>query len=915
MSKRYPLARFAILIFVLTIVSALSFAAASGERLNYLDSVREYFGQQKVPTNAEPEAKKAVYTAALPADATRILWSAPSSSPWLTASNWTGGAVPTNSQIAQFGTNPTSGTLGVGINFGSTTNAGTQINGQRVEEVGAIEVVSPRSADLFIGNSSGTAGATGKLRPLGVTVNGIDNVILRNNSAATFTIQDRQGASGTQTMGLELINATNNIVNIDGTGGIVISSIISGPGKKLTLSGSGSGTLMLSGANTFSGDTIIAKGILSLIGSASIANSPAIEIQGGAGLDVLSLVTPLTLASGQALKASGTTSSGTIYTSSTKGLTTAIDSPLLFTAFNGTTPPLKVSNSGGALTLQAGNPVTVTVAAGSPLGVGDYKLIAKANGASVAGTAPTSLTVNGDGLAAGTAATLQIVAGELFLHVVSATPVIGVTPASISFGNQQVSVSSSPQNISISNTGNGPLTINNITFTGTDSGDFSTTAVTPIVLNPNASTSIPITFTPGAAGSRSGQIDIASNDPVSPTKSVSLNGTGVQPSILQLSSSSYAEDESQTLQIIVTRSGDTTGTSTVDLLTSGGDAVGGASCTVGVDYVSTSVGLTFVPSETSKTIQIPICSDMVVESVETFGLSISNPGSGTTLGSPASATVSINDTASEYRSTDPIAFNSSGAAAPYPSTINVSGATPLVGSMRVTLFDVHAAFADDIDILLVGPQGQMLVLMSDAGGSDGLASASTLTFTDSTGLSLPDAGTIPTGQYRTTNWAPDPDSFLGAPAGPYGDPATLTNPFGQTFAGTDPNGTWSLYVMNDNESTLGSGATDGIVGGWGIEFVGVTAAQGGLSGRVMSADGSGIRNAFVTVSGRGLSQPLSARTDGSGKYSVDGLLAGQDYIVTVEAKGFTFAKPTVLMRFNGDGTEMNFIAEQLKKGK
>jgi hypothetical protein len=235
--------------------------------------------------------------------------------------------------------------------------------------------------------------------------------------------------------------------------------------------------------------------------------------------------------------------------------------------------------------------------------------------------------------------------------------------------------------------------------------------------------------------------------------------------------------------------------------------------------------------------------------------------------------------------------------------------------MRVTLFDVHAAFADDIDILLVGPQGQMLVLMSDAGGSDGLASASTLTFTDSTGLSLPDAGTIPTGQYRTTNWAPDPDSFLGAPAGPYGDPATLTNPFGQTFAGTDPNGAWSLYVMNDNESTLGSGATDGIVGGWGIEFVGVTAAQGGLSGRVMSADGSGIRNAFVTVSGRGLSQPLSARTDGSGKYSVDGLLAGQDYIVTVEAKGFTFAKPTVLMRFNGDGTEMNFIAEQLKKGK
>src|SRR5438034_256209 len=128
MSKRHSLVRFAIPIFFVTIVSALSYAAASGEHLNYFESVRAYFDHQKAVAaeGTEYHTKMTVYNAALSADAARILWSASSASPWLTGSNWTGGAVPTNSQIAQFGSNPTSGTLGVGINFGSTTNAETQ---------------------------------------------------------------------------------------------------------------------------------------------------------------------------------------------------------------------------------------------------------------------------------------------------------------------------------------------------------------------------------------------------------------------------------------------------------------------------------------------------------------------------------------------------------------------------------------------------------------------------------------------------------------------------------------------------------------------------------------------------------------------------------------------------------------------
>ena len=48
---------------------------------------------------------------------------------------------------------------------------------------------------------------------------------------------------------------------------------------------------------------------------------------------------------------------------------------------------------------------------------GSYKLIAKSGSATVAGTAPTAVTVNGDGNASNTSATLRITAGELWMDL------------------------------------------------------------------------------------------------------------------------------------------------------------------------------------------------------------------------------------------------------------------------------------------------------------------------------------------------------------------------------------------------------------------------------------------------------------------------------------------------------------------
>jgi predicted extracellular nuclease len=198
--------------------------------------------------------------------AANILWSSAAGSAWLTAGNWTGGAVPTGTDVAQFGVNPTAAT-GVGINFNNTTNAGVQTNGQRIEEVAAVEITSARAAAFLIGDSSTTAGATGMFRLNGATVNAVTHVILRNNSSQLFTIQNTQG-TGTQTMSVLLNDATDNLINIDGTGGITISSVIKDAGgSHITLGGAGSGALTLSGLNTYSGGTTI--GSSRVIGNAN----------------------------------------------------------------------------------------------------------------------------------------------------------------------------------------------------------------------------------------------------------------------------------------------------------------------------------------------------------------------------------------------------------------------------------------------------------------------------------------------------------------------------------------------------------------------------------------------------------------------------------------------------------------------
>jgi photosystem II stability/assembly factor-like uncharacterized protein/subtilisin-like proprotein convertase family protein len=108
--------------------------------------------------------------------------------------------------------------------------------------------------------------------------------------------------------------------------------------------------------------------------------------------------------------------------------------------------------------------------------------------------------------------------------------------------------------------------------------------------------------------------------------------------------------------------------------------------------------------------------------------------------------------------------------------------------------------------------------MSDVGQMDGFDNPATITLSDAgAALITNQGGQIASGIYKPTNHsdATPADSFdAPAPAAPYNSPLnTGAATFASVFNGANPNGTWSLYVMDDSSSDRGS-----IAGGWCLEI-------------------------------------------------------------------------------------------------
>jgi M6 family metalloprotease-like protein/uncharacterized repeat protein (TIGR01451 family) len=158
-----------------------------------------------------------------------------------------------------------------------------------------------------------------------------------------------------------------------------------------------------------------------------------------------------------------------------------------------------------------------------------------------------------------------------------------------------------------------------------------------------------------------------------------------------------------------------------------------------------------------------------------------------------------------FANANTITIPDSGTASPYPSTINVSGVTGLLDKVTVTLANLNHTFIEDVDVLLVGPNGQKVMLMSDCGNPAAVANT-TVTLDDAAAAALPDDGQIFSGSYQSADYEPG-DSFA-APA-PGGAPGTAL----AIFKNTDPNGTWSLYIVDDASGDFGA-----VSNGWSLNF-------------------------------------------------------------------------------------------------
>jgi hypothetical protein len=184
------------------------------------------------------------------------------------------------------------------------------------------------------------------------------------------------------------------------------------------------------------------------------------------------------------------------------------------------------------------------------------------------------------------------------------------------------------------------------------------------------------------------------------------------------------------------------------------------------------------------------------------------PASATTFTNPA--TITINHGTCDAQAP----------ATPYGSPITVAGLAGTVTDVNVTLTNVTDPSPIGRRALLVGPQGQTTLLLHEvfANGATGV----TFTLDDEAAGEMP--GTLASGTYKPTTseiGCGIVNEMTAFPA-PAPAPAAVSNEFPHygaalsTFDGTNPNGVWSLYVIDDSDSS--SLFVTGSIGGWSLDI-------------------------------------------------------------------------------------------------
>lgn len=171
------------------------------------------------------------------------------------------------------------------------------------------------------------------------------------------------------------------------------------------------------------------------------------------------------------------------------------------------------------------------------------------------------------------------------------------------------------------------------------------------------------------------------------------------------------------------------------------------------------------------------------------------------------------DSTKVVKNTTAITIPDSGSANPFPSTINVSGVGTELTGLKVVIRNTTHGCAKDLDVLLVGPTGTKTTLFSDNGHAALLPSCSDLNKNSITiddacadfGNAVPGGNDICVRPSDNDSLGHQGDSWPGV-----GSDFPALNL--STFFGSNPNGAWQLYVVDDSGDDSGSFA-----GGWELQ--------------------------------------------------------------------------------------------------
>ena len=143
----------------------------------------------------------------------------------------------------------------------------------------------------------------------------------------------------------------------------------------------------------------------------------------------------------------------------------------------------------------------------------------------------------------------------------------------------------------------------------------------------------------------------------------------------------------------------------------------------------------------------------------------------------------------------------------YPAPIPVRGLKGKIRDVNLHLNGLEHPYPDDVQVLLVGPRGQIAQVMGNVGGSTDVNDV-TLRLDDEAAASLPNDTALSSGTFNPTA-APGSTDIFNPPA-----PLPRGNSALSVFRGSNPNGTWRLFVQDeDAASEPGSFAE-----GWALEI-------------------------------------------------------------------------------------------------